>query len=592
MLFVGEPSDKESSVVVLQAKVKRGFEIDLLYVDASDKRYNDAKLHSTKGSFDRWQNEKERYSRDIASRSQKFNETFEGVFHLGGKYKEEMIDFAKSSLSGSLGSLGYFFGKDRGSTGQPKALFTAVPSRSVDAHGFQWYEGFHQILISHWDQALSMDVISHWFGTMQSDGSMSGELALGEAEKRSSDLGEKDLGGQRISSPPTMLMALERLLLLASGEEAKTMLKKWLEALWKYLRLWFEKFESSHRGEKGSYKWKRQTPSGKSPAKLNAVAPSAGLSDYPRASSITQAERHVDTHSWVAYGYGVLAKVSEFLGKDAESRNYTSWHTKSVELLDKLHWDDARKRYGDHGLHANKGDIVQHIIVKCCAKNHDDCVHNAISKQDYDFAKSQGGNHKRACRDGGRPNLREDSGPQKYQSVFEPDLKDQQPQFVDHVGYPSLFPFFLRLIGANSDKLGHALDVLEKDLWSDYGLRSLAESDAFYMHANGAHEARLQIASLAESDDAPSWRGAISLSCNYLAIEALRHYADAATGSKYASRAAKLLERLSQNVINNTYKRWKETGFLWQQYDPRDGKGMGSPHFNGLSSLVVLMMMP
>jgi hypothetical protein len=72
----------------------------------------------------------------------------------------------------------------------PSSLFTAVPSRSFFPRGFLWDEGFHHLLLHHWDLSLTYDAMLHWLSNMHTHpgcpdvGWIPRELALGEQAKR------------------------------------------------------------------------------------------------------------------------------------------------------------------------------------------------------------------------------------------------------------------------------------------------------------------------------------------------------------------------------------------------------------------------
>merc|ERR1719424_9421 len=379
-----------------------------------------------------------------------------------------------------------------------------------------------------------------------------------------------------VANPPTFFLAIESLLHRAPPTDTETNL--WLKNLFPALEQWFTWLKTSQSGEEpGSFRWRgRNARDGK----LNAMTLSSGLDDYPRATKVSDSERHVDLHSWIAHGAGVLARVGKRAGlAEAKVSEYQKLHEQLAASLDSLHWDPKLKRYCDYGLHANQGEYVKHIVVKCGKQDDSSSVEHPLTPQLWQkLQKGQQGNQQPCPAD--HPKfmfpLGDGQGDLMKRELFVP--KNEKKQFVDHTGYLSLFPFFLRLIPADSDKLGYVLDTMadeKRGLWSKYGLRSMAPSDRLYLRENAP-------------GDAPYWRGPIWINCNFLAIHALQHYAD--VEGPHREKAADILSKLSQNLIDNIFTNFRQTCFLWEQYNPDDGKGQRTHPFNGWSSLVVLMM--
>lgn len=83
-------------------------------------------------------------------------------------------------------------------------LYTAVPSRSFFPRGFLWDEGFHQLLVAHWDTSIVkvtpthtctgmeynlvamefvsvvQDVVAHWLDLINKEGWIPREQILGD----------------------------------------------------------------------------------------------------------------------------------------------------------------------------------------------------------------------------------------------------------------------------------------------------------------------------------------------------------------------------------------------------------------------------
>lgn len=139
---------------------------------------------------------------------------------------------------------------------------------------------------------------------------------------------------------------------------------------------------------------------------------------------------------------------------------------------------------------------------------------------------------------------------------------DPKLRFVDSFGYVSFFPLFLQIIDPYSAKLGKVLDDLRRPdlLWTPYGLRSLAKNSPLYNKRNTEH-------------DPPYWRGPIWINMNYLAVRALHYYSN--TDGPHRDLAKEIYTSLRQNVINNVVREYKRTGYLWEHYHDKTGRGEG-----------------
>ena len=88
---------------------------------------------------------------------------------------------------------------------------------------------------------------------------------------------------------------------------------------------------------------------------------------------------------------------------------------------------------------------------------------------------------------------------------------------------------------------------------------------------------------------------------NYLIVRALHHYGAPSTSEiasdaefdvkhPFASIARTLYKRLRGSLLKNIVREYKRTGYLWEQYDPIDGKGRRSHPFTGWTALVLNIM--
>uniref|UniRef100_A0A8C4UL00 Mannosyl-oligosaccharide glucosidase n=1 Tax=Falco tinnunculus TaxID=100819 RepID=A0A8C4UL00_FALTI len=470
-------------------------------------------------------------SQHVAAFEQRFEETF-GLGRKGFPLPQQR--FAQAALSDLLGGMGYFHGRSlvqsplqEQPVAAPEAvLFTAVPSRSFFPRGFLWDEGFHQLLLARWDPVLSREVIAHWLDLMNTEGWIPREQILGE-EARAKVPPEFLLQHSETANPPTLLLALQRLLPDAP--------LPYLRRLFPRLHAWYNWYNQTQAGPLPlTFRWRgRDTQPERF---LNPKTLASGLDDYPRASHPSPEERHLDLRCWMALASRVLAEVAERLGEPAGPYRVMEQALSDNGLLEQLHWAPELGAFADYGNHSA-----------------------AVGLRWQSPAPPAPGQPPAA--------------PQLVREVREaPRLR-----FVGALGYVSLFPLLLQLLRPDSPRLPAVLAAMrsEQQLWTPFGLRSLARDSPLYMQRNTQH-------------DPPYWRGSIWVNINYLALQALHSYAN--TEGPQREQAAELYRELRHNLVANLYRQHAESGFLWEHYSDSTGRGQGCHPFAGWSALVVLAM--
>ncbi|KAG6426732.1 hypothetical protein SASPL_110961 [Salvia splendens] len=593
-LQLSDTSDHASNILVFQVSAMVPFKADIAFVtklSGSTSRLKERIRILTGDSL----------SSHLEQKQEQFDDKFQRCFDmpdetmrfflsmlsaLSHEINPEAMTVAKAALGNLLGGIGYFYGQSKISLPSssnvstchlmqlvhgdnyisywPAELYTAVPSRPFFPRGFLWDEGFHQLLIRRWDANISLDIIGHWLDLMNADGWIPREQILG-AEASSKVPSEFVLQHPTNGNPPTLFLVL-RAYVAYSKVSLAILFSLKLSYSYSVVSAEFvcgmkkDKFSASQVNDISTflrrafvrlnawYKWFNTTQSGKdvgtyfwhgrdnvTQRELNPKSLSSGLDDYPRASHPSEDERHVDLRCWMHLAADCMSSISEFLEDSHIGKEYslTAKLLSDFDLLNQIHLDNTSGAYSDYGNHTEKVRLSWKMVESA----------------------------------GGYPS----------RELLREVLEKPVLRLVPHIGYVSLFPFMGRLIPADSWILEKQLDLISdtSTLWTKFGLRSLAKTSSIYMKRNTEH-------------DAPYWRGPIWMNMNYMILSALNYYSQ--VDGPYRDRSKNIYTELRNNLIQNVVKNYKQTGFLWEQYDQKKGKGKGARLFTGWTSLTVLIM--
>ncbi|GJJ12478.1 hypothetical protein Clacol_006720 [Clathrus columnatus] len=152
---------------------------------------------------------------------------------------------------------------------------------------------------------------------------------------------------------------------------------------------------------------------------------------------------------------------------------------------------------------------------------------------------------------------------------------DDESYHVCNKGYLSLFPLMLGLLSPDSPHVEAILDMLSSPdhLWSNYGIRSLSAAHPSF------------------GKDENYWRGPIWIPMNYMVLRSLHTIYNVQPGP-YQQQSRDIYTQLRANIIQNVFKEYERTGYVWEQYDAITGEGKRSHPFTGWTSLVTLTISP
>lgn len=472
--------------------------------------------------------------------------------------------FALEVLSNLLGGIGYFHGTqiiDRetildedqfeginlqhGKEEGPYNLFTSVPSRGFFPRGFYWDEGFHLLQIMEYDYDLAFQIAISWFKLIDDSGWVARELILGP-EARSRVPPEFVVQSPQVANPPTLLLALSELLTklvesddtmsfsettLNHGEDdhIAAKLSSNRKYIVKYVKAIYPKL-------KKHFKWFTESQRGL-------------IEEY--FEDMEDDEQFSKIHK--KYVYKWLGRTMTHCLPSGLDDYPRAQPPDIAELnVDTLAWVGMMSRSMKNIAHVLdlEKEVEKYSVIERKITENLDLLHWSENAKTY-------------C------------------DVTINDESDEEMRLVCHEGYVSLLPFALRLMPRDSPKLKHILNLMSdpEKLFSDYGLLSLSKQDEYFGKGENY------------------WRGKIWMNINYLCLDAIKYYfpevieghkATGAMHDKEASKIAKkLYHNLRENLINNIYKNWKETNYVFENYDPLDGHGTGSLQFTGWTALIV-----
>lgn len=497
-------------------------------------------------------------NRKVSEVHSKVDKNFNSVFKLKN-FNEAQKKFGQEILSGLLGGLSYFHGdhlvdrntigedddfpvdensdgtqlpKLKGSLEGPFELFTLVPSRPFFPRGFYWDEGFHVLPLLNYDSDLMLEILKSWFSLIDDDGWIAREQILG-SESRSRVPEAFQVQSPAVLNPPTLVLAFTYLL---------------------------EKAQVVETGEAINLN------AGVSKDNLGQIV----LNDRDLLKNYTRQvypKLKVHLERFMSTQKGITNDPD--LGRNGDIEGYR-WRGRTTTHCLASGMDDYPRPLPLDSAELHVDLLCWIGIMTRSMKMISELLEIPEDVKAY-----------KALEDRIITSVDNVHWSEKDKAYCDVTLDDEdETVHACHKGYISLMPFLTKLLPANDiEKIKSMVDLISdpEELWSDYGVRSLSKSDPYYRTAENY------------------WRSPVWVHMNYLVLDNLMHYHNEIKMHNPSNKA--LLEKMNttfaqlrRNLIDNVYKEWESTGYVWEQYDDITGEHKGAKNFLGWTSSILLIM--
>ena len=476
--------------------------------------------------YQSFSNEQHNFEIDLNERKVHFDYLFDQKFSLRNKnISNELAKFAREVLSNTIGGISYFYGSSLVKSKNAPIGKPYGPIQLLTAVPSRSFfpRGFL------WDEGFHQLLISAWDPQLsviiiKSWFSLMNKDGWIPREIILGDEAKARVPQEYLVQHSTTANPPSFFLAIESLLDMGQFDTEWLLEIYPRLKHWYDWFNNTQVGNfPTTFRWRGRNAT--TNIELNPKTMASGFDDYPRATHPTDEEIHLDLRCWMALASRVMAKITKILDiKNSAYRNF--YHLlKDNNRLEQLHWSSKYNMFCDKGLNSEDVEFIVRI------RN---------NKEYYERIVNQ---------------------PPTYECI-------------PHKGYVSLFPFLMNLLDPINNKLEIILkDIQDPDiLWTPYGIRSISKSSFYYNRYN-------------TKTDPPYWRGAIWININYLILKALNHYSN--IEGPYQTQVKSVYADLRNNLINNVFKEYSRTNYLWEQYSDKTGKGIGTYPFTGWSGLIV-----